>query len=631
MRDSDHLAAPVLLLVVVAALYGHTLQVPFYLDDNALFNGTYLLRDLPAAARNLFSQRGLSNLTFALNYRLATDWSLLQMHLVNIALHAVCGLLVWRLLHRLVTGPWLPVCGALLFVSHPLQTQAVTYLAQRSTLLAACFSLLTLYCHLRSRDALTSALGRRSPAYRRWYLLTISLGACAVLSKENAATLPLLLITYDLLFPRSEQRSYRQAFLDYFPFFVVPLLLGGLALTEQVAASKVGYSPYPLESLQHNSPLYYLVTQFSVIWIYLRLLLLPNGQALEHDVPVVAELLTARSALALAGLLILAWLVWRRRRQRPLLAFGAAWFILGLAVESSLIPLDPLFEHRLYLPMFGFVLVLVDGLQSLIGERRTLLVLGAAVLVSLPLSWKRNTLWNDPIAFYEDNLRVVPDSERAMVDLAFRYEEDGRFDKMRRLLERAVAIYPRDHDFYTALAKMDAGRGDFTAALAWLERGLELMPDNLVLYESATLVAEQAGRRDLIFAYLQRGLNSGTTSKWRLLNDLGIYYAQEGDLQRAEDIYRQSLELYANNPVAYQYLGGVYYAEQRWGEALSALLQANRLEPGNPQTLEGIGKTALKLGDFDTTAWAAGKLRYSDPLLWRNLQTALTATPRESR
>ena len=618
-----------LLLLVTAGLYGHTLHVPFYLDDNALFNGTYLLRDLPAAASKLFSQRGLTNLTFAVNYRLVADWSLSQLHLVNITLHAGCGLLVWLLLRQLISSFALPLCGALLFVAHPLQTQAVTYLAQRSTVLAAFLALLAFYCHLRARDALVAAAGHRIAAYRRWYLATVLAGGCAVLAKENAATLPLLLIAYDLLFPRVEQRTLRQVVLDYSPLFVVPLVLGGMALAELAAVSTIAQSPYPLESLRHNSALNYLVTQFSVVWVYLRLLVFPYGQALEHDYPVVADLFSLRSGVALLGLLAVAWLVWGLRRQRPLLTFGVVWFFLALAVESSIIPLDPLFEHRLYLPMFGFLLVLLDGLPTLLGERRAMLALGLALLICLPLSWRRNALWNDPITFYEDNLRVVPNSERAMVDLAARYEAAGLLDQRHALLEEATRIRPRNHDFIIAMAESDADRGAFDAALARLEHGLGMMPDNLVLYEAAALIAERAGRRELIFAYLQRGLDSATASKWRLLNDLGIYQQQDGDLRTAEASYRQSLALYPDNPVAYQYLGGLYFAQGRWEEALSALRQANRLEPGNPETLEGLGKTALKLGDFATAGWAVGKLRHSDPLRWRDLQATLRAAPRD--
>ena len=132
----DSLIASLLLATLCVLLYGHTLDVPFYLDDYGNLDENFLLRDLPATATQIFSRRGLTNLTFALNYRLS-GWSLPPLHLANIALHAGCGFLVWLLLRQLLGGRWLPLLGALLFVAHPLQTQAVTYLVQRSTVLAA--------------------------------------------------------------------------------------------------------------------------------------------------------------------------------------------------------------------------------------------------------------------------------------------------------------------------------------------------------------------------------------------------------------------------------------------------------------------------------------------------------------
>jgi tetratricopeptide (TPR) repeat protein len=259
--------------------------------------------------------------------------------------------------------------------------------------------------------------------------------------------------------------------------------------------------------------------------------------------------------------------------------------------------------------MAGFIMVLLDGVPALLGERRGCALLAVALVVCLPLTWQRNALWNDPVAFYEDNLRVVPGSERAMIDLAFRYDEAGRSDDMRRLLEYAVRHRPKNHEFYNALAEDYANREGLEPALALLERGIALMPDNIELYERAALVAEQHGRPELVFGYLQRGLAAATSAKWRLLNDLGIYHVAAGDPAKAEQVYRQSLAINADNPVAYQYLGALYYRQGRAGDALAMLREANRLEPGNPETLEGMVKAARQAGDEATARWAAEKLR----------------------
>lgn len=610
------------ILLAVAVLYGHTLRAPFYLDDQWAIIDKYLLRDLQAAVRNLFGQRGLTDLSLALNYRLS-KLSLPSLHLTNIALHAGCGLLVWLLLNRLLASFWLSLLGTLLYVCHPLQTQAVTYLVQRATVLGAFFFLLAFLLYLRARDALSAGCSRRSPAFFLPYLAALMAGACAVLSKENTATLPLVLVAYDYLVPLKVKRSRQQIICDYLPFFVAPLMAGCSMLVKVSAAGGNAALFVPLASLEHNSPVNYLVTQFSVIWVYLRLLVFPYGQALEHDYPVVSELLTMQNALALAGLLLLCRVVWSMRRSRPLLAFGVAWFFLGLAVESSVIPLDPLFEHRLYLPMFGFVLVLLDGLPALWGEKWTKVFLVVSLLVCAVLTWQRNALWNDPVALYEDNLKHVPGSERASETLAAYYGRVGRFPEERQMLEATAARFPGNPIVAINLAKVNAEEGRWVEAFALLDDRIERMPDHAAYYETAAEFAKKLGDVPRAIAYLQRGLSAKGADTTRLLNDLGVLYSELGNSVLAEKFLRDSLAINEDNPVAYLNLGKEYYLQGRLPEAKASLWRAQELEPGNPETLEGLGLVTLKLGDLATARWAADKLENIDHQSWLRLQAAL--------
>lgn len=609
------------ILGAVALLYGHTLQVPFYLDDQWAIVDKHLLRDLPATLAELFGHRGLTNLSFALNLRVS-GLSLPPLHCVNIALHGGCGLLVWLLLRNLLDSRRLALLGALLFVAHPLQTQSVTYLIQRATVLGAFFFLLAFFCHLRMRSALAAGCRRYSRQHLRLWLGTLAAGGCAVLAKENTATLPLVLIVYDQLCPLPVRRGFWQAAGDYLPFFVMPLIVGiPVFLGVLDAGSSVLYAP--LTASAHNGPLHYLVTQFSVVWIYLRLLLIPYGQALEHNYPVVANLLTVQNGLALSGLVAAGLLAWKVRRRRPLLTFGAAWFLLALAVESSIIPLDPLFEHRLYLPMFGFLLALLDGLAVWPGESGAVPVLALALLVCGPLTWQRNALWNDPIAFYEDNLRKVPRGERASETLATLYGKVGRFKEQRLLLEQSLGNYPRNPVVRENLAKAYAGQNRWDEAYAVLEEGMRLQPSMANYYETAAVVATMQGDRQLAADYLIRGIAVDDVDRRRLLNDLGVLYSESGDAVRAEEALRKSLEIDPESKETWLNLGKEYYVRGRWEEALAALRQAARFGPGNAETLEGLGRVALELADEDTARWAAGKLRSSDRDAWRRLQAEI--------
>lgn len=609
----------------VALLYGNTLEVPFYLDDNRALLENYRLRDLGATMTGLFKQRGLTNLTFALNYRLS-GWALPPLHLVNIALHAGCGLLAWRLLLRLLPARRLALPGALLFVSHPVQTQAVNYLVQRATLLGAFLWMLAFLLYLRARDVAAAGQRPGTPVFFRPYLGAVAAGALAVLAKENTATLPLVLLVWERLFPAEAEPGWRPALRRVLPFCVAPLLLGAGTALSLAGGNVERIFYYPLASLQHNTPLNYLVTQFSVLWVYLRLLMLPYGQALEHGYPVVTELLTLRSAAALIGLLGLGWLAWRVRRSRPLMTLGAVWFFLALAVESSVIPLDPLFEHRLYLPLFGVLLVALDGMVAILQEKKVLVATLVLLLVWSPLAWRRNALWCNPIAFYEDNVRVAPDSERAVKRLAFLYQRDGRYGEGLRLLEAAVERLPEGYFLYNDLARLYALLNREEQALALLERGVAQAPRHAALYEAAAFIRRQAGDMPSAIAWLQRGLQAENPDRSRLLNSLGVYYSEAGASHEAESAFLASLENptdAAARAATYLNLAREYYFRGSWEQVRDTLLKVLELSPGHPLALERLGEVALKLGDRKLALRVADKLRHVDPEIYGHLRLAM--------
>lgn len=624
-NSRDAIWAVIAVVVSVILLYGHTLQVPFYFDDPGAIVENYLLRDLPATLERFFSQRGLTNLTFALNYR-STGWALPPLHLVNIILHAGCGVLVWLLLRQLTGYRWQSLLGALLFVAHPLQTQGVTYVVQRATVLAAGLFLLAFYSYLQARAALVAGYARTSPTYLRPYFGAVLAGACALLAKENTATLPLVLISYDLLFPLPTSRRLWRALCDYLPFFVVPLFLALVTSSAWLPSGAPTRLTVPLSSLAGNDSLHYLFTQFSVLWTYLRFLAFPYGQALEHNFPVVAELVTLQNGLALAGLLAVCGAAWWRRRDYPLLAFAVAWFFLTLAVESSIIPLDPLFEHRLYLPMFGFVLLLVDRCTALLQGKWAVGMLCVLLILWSPLAWRRNALWNSPLAFYQDNQRLAPESERVNKALALLYDAAGQPEMALQVLEKAVWNYPQSYFLFAPLAKHYAAQGQQEKAFALLERGMLEQPRYSELYGAAATLCKDLGDYSRGADYLLQGLAVEGSEKGRLLNALGVLYSDGGAREAAEKTLLASLTWPAekgDQAVIYLNLAREYYLQERWPEAFSTLQRVLQLTPGDPFVLERLGEVALHLGDLSVARRVAGKLKIADPQAWQRLQSAI--------
>jgi protein O-mannosyl-transferase len=623
--------SPLFGMVIIALLgllvYGQTLHVLWYFDDLPNIVENPVIRDLTLATRSLLtSGRGLAQWSFALNYRFA-GLEVTGYHLVNIAIHLVTAGFVQAILRRLFPpASWLPLLGALLFLVHPLQTQAVTYIVQRMTSLSGLCFFLALYLYIRGRETLVATGNCFSRRHVLYYLASLFAGAAAVLIKQNAAILPLALLLFDAYFLSKEGvGNWQKRLLYVLPFFVVPLWLTVVQLLLPLAQG-TGFAELTgagsLVNQQQISSLHYLATEFSVIWLYLRLLVLPYGQALDYGYPVVESLLTGKTILALLGIIVVLWGACACRKRMPLVSFGIFWFFLALSVESSLIPLDPVFEHRLYVPLFGFVLVVLGLLQRLPQHRWGEVIL----LLLLPLlavtAWQRNALWNDPIAFYESNLRWAPWSERVRVALSKEYLDAGRYDEALALLERALQINPNYVDAYQNLSFLYIERSQYDRAMEILLRGLRIDPFSARLNDNIGTLYEKIGQSGLAITHLQRAIALDPSFAKAYLS-LGAVYAENGQPQQAIENYRKAIALTDRNVDAHFNLGVIFYRQKRLREAQQEFLLATEQAPGDAEALANLARISLELGERQTALDILPRLGQMNAKLADQLQQQL--------
>lgn len=586
------------IVILGMLVYGHTLHVPWYFDDLPNIVENIAIRDLDQALRNLLSSgRGLTQLTFALNYR-AGGLEVAGYHLVNIAVHLGTSCVVLLILQRIFRSSCrLPFFGALLFLVHPLQTQAVTYIVQRMTSLAGLFFFLGLYLYIRSREELEE--GVFSWRLGLYYGAALLCGAAALLNKENAAILPFALLLFDSYFlPHQRLDSIKKQILFVLPFFIAPLWLTVqevfLPLVQGGALSELG-RPLDLAGQHHRTVLNYLVTEFSVIWLYIRLLFLPYGQVLDYGYPVVKTVLAWKNLLALAGIVALLWGAYRGRRRWPVISCGIFWFFLALSVESSVIPLDPAFEHRLYVPIFGFVLVLVGLFQLLSISRLNTLLLLLIAAFSL-MTWMRNDLWTDPVALIEDNLRRTPGNERMSVALSKSYLDAGRLDDALAVLNRAVEINPEFDLAYVNISAIMLRQGNHDQALAALQKGLAANPDSEKLHNNLGLFYLTTGQSEKARYYFERVIAANPLYPDAYLN-LGALYANSDQPIKAIDNYKKAIALSHENVAAHINLAALYFQQQRLPEALQELSVAKEEDPENVSALVNYAVIAKTLGD----------------------------------
>lgn len=388
LRFAPAAAAAIVVSALGAGLYANSLHAPFVFDDlqNIAANPLLQVSDWSFAAlrRAAFespSPRPIANLSFVLSWAQGGG-DPFPFHVFNVAVHIVnawlVGLLAWRVLSDSARVSGRPLdrrrrfavatTAALLFVSHPVATQAVTYSVQRMTSLAVGFSLLAFLAYLRGRDA--PAGGRR----RAWWSAAALAWVLALGSKQIAAPLPLLAIAYEWFFRQDLSRAWLRHSRAWL-----------LAIAAAVLAAVAAVALWHDFALQYDHRSYDLVerqlTQFRVLCFYLGLIAFPAPWRLNltHDFEVshslVDPLSTAFALLGLVGLAAAGVLVARRER---LLAFTILWFFVTLAIESSIIALELVYEHRLYLPMVLIAILVADTIFRLSSPR-----LAPAIAISL--------------------------------------------------------------------------------------------------------------------------------------------------------------------------------------------------------------------------------------------------------
>lgn len=461
-RPSRPWAGAAVVSAATVLAYAPSFLVPFQFDDYArIFDNPGLRRgELGPALGWLGTTRLLPALTIVANYRVGGD-AVFGYHLVNLGLHLAAALAVFALARVACRAPRL--CGstaaaapltvatvaALVMACHPLQTQAVTYIIQRAAVMAALGYVGAVACYLRGRLSPPRGAGGRPGA---WFAATAGLGIAALLSKENAASLPLALLLAELVLVGG--RPGRRALAAGAALSVVVLLV---ALAWRIAAWRPT-GPVPASPLTYAwaailaqgtepsaaTPLTYLLTQCTVVPSYLRLALLPWGLNVDHDVP----LATGLTSPVLAGLALLAALLAAgvvAARRAPLVGFAILWIFVALSVESSVLPIsDAMMEHRVYLAMPGLGLLAGAGVAALAARapRLALGVTTAMVAALVALTFARNLVWQSPVSLWLDAADKSPRKGRVLVNLGVAWHGAGQLDAAARAYCRALARDP---------------------------------------------------------------------------------------------------------------------------------------------------------------------------------------------
>ena len=532
-----------LLAVVVILIYADTLSTPFIFDDIHNIRDNPHIRVTSLSLKNLIragfqspeSNRPVANISFALNYYF-NGFNLAGFHLINIMVHLAGGFFLYFFAKATLKTPglrcrsekygWIPFFTTFLWMVHPLQTQSVAYLVQRMNSLAAMFYILSMLLYVKFR----LETGTRG----KWLTFAgcVLAGVLAVGTKEIAATLPIFIILCEWYFFQGLSLKWgRRHF----------LILGGILLLFIITSLiYLDYDPITriLSAYKHRdfTLLQRVLTQFRIVIFYVSLLLWPQPSRLnlDHDFALSYSLTdpvtTLISMVVITTLIALAIL---KAKQEPLLSYGILWFFGNLAIESSVIGLELVFEHRNYLPSMFIILAMVALVFQYVKPTWTGIIFLCVVGVLFTVwTFERNRVWMDELSLYRDCAEKSPAKARPHNNFGAILLRRGRLPEAIDEFKAALRIKPDYADAHYNIGNGLVKQGNLTEGIYHFRETLRLQPRNVKALNNmaATLVLKD--RYPEAIDYFKKALTINPTDA-DLHTNLGIILKKQGNLDDA--------------------------------------------------------------------------------------------------
>jgi len=623
------LVTPVLLLFILAGLvYSNTLENPWFLDDYynikqnpkvhlIRINQENIKRALYAAPTEGNLYRPVSYLTFALNWYFGKDdvWGY---HLVNIVIHMLAASFLFSTLILLFQTRPLKECdpntvyfvallSSAIWAIHPIQIQAVTYIVQRMASLAALFYIIAIFSFVKAR--LSSLF---------LYRLAFSCLCCmcyllAIGAKNNAILLPLSLLLIEFIFFRDlAQRQTQVRALAAILTGAVLIVAAGyfFFLKDNVNPLFMGYELRPFTMTER------LLTQARVLLFYLSQIFYPTADrfSVTHDFTISTSLLTPWTTLpSILLIVMLIGLAVLRIKKNPLFSFAILFYFGNHVIESSILPLEMVFEHRNYLPTFFLFVPISLGVKKLIDGYQTtnrwmyyfLSVSICAGIVGVGSSaYIRNMDWQSKKSLWQDAMRKAPKSARPLQSLAWGYYmQTGQTDKAIELFLKALELECNTTECgifsYNNLASIYFFQlHDYQKAAEYFHKISESVAKN----EKTELLLAQSlirlGRFDQATNLLERLITQYPTSHAAVYLK-GIISLQQNLYSRAYQQFRKCNQMQFNN---WRYLREIgtcmthmgYYERGGW-----FLRQARNILPNDSLTLLKLADNRCRAGRID--------------------------------
>lgn len=603
-----------LIFVLSMALYTNTLNNGFVYDDAFTVVGNNLIKSISNIPR-LFNKdyfllsgettyRPVVTLSYFLDYAIfgLNAWGF---HLTNALLHAINGCLLYFFLISLKgrctreQGTW-ALMASLLFVSHPVLTEAVNAISFREDLLAFLFYMaaINLYIHLRSVSNTFRSL---------LYGGTCLLYLLALLSKEMAITFPLVVCLYEWIYGNKERGV--AALFNLYNLGYVAITLCYLYIRFYLFYNEVDLVRPAWQLTERLQTLPWMLAS------YLKLTIFPFSLSADYAISPVKTAtmftLIAPAVIILSLLFLALSVIWKKKE----IAFCILFFLITLLPVSNIIPIgNPFAERYLYLSAIGITSIIGLGIYE-VGNAYKKQVFFALVIVSLfsVLTVKRNQVWHDELSLWTDTLRKAPNSPRAHYAMGTVYASKDRLDEAIQEYEESIRISPYFPEAFNALGlayykKGMKKEGEEAIIAASNVRGLinyykkGLVEDATQHYKKALEIdpSHRDARYNLALLYHEQGRTEEAIKEYIIslqyrpddfdtLNSLGLAFFQKGFFEKALALYRKALDIDPESVTPYNNIAMVYAVMGKKMEAEKWFKMAIEKDPNSAETYYNLG------------------------------------------
>ena len=564
LRNVEKVFVLSFLAILVFAIYSHTLEFPFHFDDaiNIVENLNIRLTRFTlsgikkASIESLIPNRPVANISFALNYYFH-QYHLTGYHIVNILIHIINSILLYffvkttlnlqSLPPKYANYQWVPFLAVLIWAVHPLHIQSVTYIVQRMNSLSAMFYLASMLFYVKAR----LIEGKRV----KWLLLGSSAlaGLLAIGSKENAAMLPVFIFLYEWYFFQSLDCSW----LKQHRFRIAGVLLALALFTFLFLHTEASQMVLSLYKYQHFTLKERVLTEFRVVIYYISLLIFPHPSRLnlDYDFPLshslVDPITTLLSILVIAGLIVLAIYM---AKMDPVLSFCILWFLGNLVIESSVIGLDLIYEHRTYLPSMLISVVGVRYVYRYIKPtwlRIGLITIG--VVVFSVWTYERNNVWSDEVTLWKDCVTKSPNKARPHNDLGHSLLNKDRIMEATFHFKEALRINPNYVNAHNNMGIVLLRQGRHREAIHHLTKALRIIPDFAKAHYNLGCAFMFLGKLERAIYHYTEALRI-RPNYLEVHNNLGVVLKQQKRFEEAVFHFKAALRIIPNHREIYRNL-----------------------------------------------------------------------------